>query len=77
MSSRTSPSSPFGSWPGVLTAPSTPTALTEGTARPSPEKYGSRSLLPNPPPSSMMAMVWPVPSVPAGKLYSPATCGGV
>jgi hypothetical protein len=38
MSSRTSPSAPFGFWPGVLAAPSTPTAVTSGTGRPSPPK---------------------------------------
>src|ERR1700761_450119 len=35
MSSSTSPSA---SWPGELVLPSTPTAVTEGTGRPSPEK---------------------------------------
>ena len=38
MSSATSTSAPVGSEPGALDAPSTPTALIEGTAMPSPPK---------------------------------------
>src|SRR5579862_1154085 len=38
MSSATSTSAPFGSEPGALAAPSTPTAVIEGTAMPSPPK---------------------------------------
>ena len=33
MSSKTSPSAPFGSWPAAFTAPSTLAAVTEGTGR--------------------------------------------
>ena len=66
MSSATSTSAPVGSEPGALDAPSTPTAVTEGTGMPSPPKYVSRSLVEKPPPSSMTAIVWPAPVVPAG-----------
>ena len=38
MSSSTSPSAPFGSWPAALTAPSTLAAVTEGTGSFSPPK---------------------------------------
>ena len=38
MSSATSMSAPVGSEPGALAAPSTPTAVIEGTARPRPPK---------------------------------------
>ena len=40
MSSSTSPSA---DWPGELDPPSTPTAVTDGTARLSPLKYVDRS----------------------------------
>ena len=65
MSSSTSPSAPEGS-AGALDPPSTLTAVTVGTDRPRPEKYVCRSLGANPPPNSRIAIVCPVPSVPAG-----------
>ena len=66
MSRLTSTSAPLVS-AGLLAAPSTLTAVIDGTAMPSPPKYVSRSLVLNPPPSSMTAIVWPAPVVPAGK----------
>jgi hypothetical protein len=50
-----------------LDAPSTLAAVIDGVAMPSPPKYASRSLVVNPPPSSMTATVCPAPVVPAGK----------
>ena len=64
MSSSTSGSAAES--PGELDPPSTPTAVTEGTESPSPEKYVDKSDAAYPPPSSMIATVCPVPSVPAG-----------
>ena len=66
MSRLTSTDAPLVS-PGLLDAPSTLAAVIDGTGMPSPPKYASRSLVVNPPPSSMTATVWPAPVVPAGK----------
>src|ERR1700722_4652372 len=67
MSRLTSTDAPLVS-PGSFSAPSTLTALIDGTAICSPPKYASRSLVVNPPPSSMTATVWPAPGVPAGEV---------
>ena len=66
MSSATSTSAPVGSEPGSFATPSTDTAVTEGTAMPSPPKYVVRSEVSKPPPSSTSAMICPAPSAPAG-----------
>ena len=76
MSSITSPSE-FGSVPGELVPPSTPTAVTLGVVRSRLLKYVSRSAWLKPPPSSRIAAVWPEPVAPDGKSYAAATCGGV
>ena len=56
-----------GSWPGSFLAPSTLAAVTFGRGQLEPfEVGGSGRPAPKPPPSSMMASVCPVPSVPAG-----------
>src|SRR6202040_2622645 len=60
MSRLTSTDAPLVS-PGLFDAPSTPTAVIDGTAMPRPRKYAPRSLVVNPPPSSMTATVWPAP----------------
>ena len=67
MSRLTSTSAPLVS-PGLFVAPSTLAAVIDGTAMPRLAKYASRSLVVNPPPSSMTATVCPAPVVPAGKL---------
>ena len=66
MSRLTSTDAPLVS-PGLFSAPSTLTAVIDGTGMLSPPKYASRSLVVNPPPSSMTAIVCPAPVVLAGK----------
>src|SRR5262249_4248759 len=66
MSSIASPSA-LSAVDGEFLAPSTRTATTLGTGRPSFWKYLRMSAVRNPPPSSMIPMHWPEPSAPVGK----------
>src|SRR4051812_27054592 len=76
MSSMTSPSALLALL-GRLRPPSMLIALTDGTGSFRPVKYALMSAGLKPPPSSMMAMHWPLPSTAVGKSYSFASCGGV
>ena len=60
----------------TFVAPSTPTAVTDGAVIPRPREVRVEVARAKPPPSSMMAMVCPDPSVPAGNLYACATWTG-
>jgi hypothetical protein len=78
ISSMTSVSGPLVSPVGAFWAPSTETAVTVGAGEIfRPLKYVARSDWVNPPPSSMIATVWPDPFPAVGKLYALAICKAV